>query len=95
MDYDATLSPGRPHLRGVLLPMSCEVCGCAGTAFHASRTPPGPAATVTALPYLRCPDCHGLYQYNHLAKRWDGILGNPAAGLGFVPLADLPVSLAQ
>ena len=94
MDYDDTPSPGRPHIGGVLLPLSCEVCGGAGTAFHAGTTP-GPAATTTALPYLRCPDCHGLYQYNHLAKRWDGIMGNPAAGFGFVPLADLLVSLAQ
>jgi hypothetical protein len=94
MNYDDTPSPGRPHIRGVLLPMICEVCGCAGTAFHASTTP-GPAGTATALPYLRCPDCHGLYQYNHLEKRWDGIIGNPAAGIGFVPLADLLVSMAQ
>ena len=42
MNYDDTPSPGRPHLRGVLLPMSCEVCGCAGTAFHAIVRPQDP-----------------------------------------------------
>ncbi|HEY5868757.1 MAG TPA: hypothetical protein VI542_24890 [Candidatus Tectomicrobia bacterium] len=87
-------SHGHPHISGVLLPTTCEVCGASGTAFQAS-TAPGPAATFTDLPSLRCPDCHCLYQYNRPAGQWDGILGNTAPGLLFVPLADLPGYMAQ
>jgi hypothetical protein len=46
MDHKDRQSPGRPHIRGGLLPTTYEGCGAPGTAFQASTTP-GPAATFT------------------------------------------------
>ena len=94
MDRHDTRPPGRPHIGGVLLPTLCEVCGCAGTAFQASTTP-GPAATFTNLPSLRCPDCHCLYQYNRSEGCWHGVIGDTAPGVAFVPLTDVHTYMAQ
>jgi hypothetical protein len=94
MDHTHTPGHGRPHINGVLLPPTCEVCGGAGTAFQASTTP-GPATTFTTLPYLRCPECRCLYQYNRSEGRWDAVILDLPPEIAFVPLTDLPTYIAQ
>ena len=72
--------PSVPQIKGVPLLQACGACG--SREFQVSTTP-GPAATSTKLPYLRCMGCQRVYGHDRHHGGWEH-KPHPSPSLQFV-----------